>query len=197
MEQNEKIEFSEWLKHKTNARSDSEFQKILEEMGEDQIKEMYTQFKSAKSKSFKLGGVLNYVKCLQQKIAFNKKGGKMVKDCGCGGKMKAENGAKLKEKMALGGKIKEGSDNAKQDIKEGSKMHNSKEKMRLDSGKTKTTVVIPKKNPSMPNPNSKQMMAKGGKMRADETADPKVPKAIKEPINKQKKSGVVERKYMK
>lgn len=186
MSQNDQLEFINWLQKKTNAKSDSELEQIVQEMGEDKINEMYAQFKASKSRSFKVGGVIDYVRCLR------KKGGKMTKGCMCGGKMDAKTAMK-----AIGGKIVDGKDTPKQDIKEGKKTGSSIGKMREDSEKTKTKVYLPKKNPRMPNPNSKEMMAHGGKMRADETKGPVVPKSLKEPVNKQKKAGIKERKYLK
>jgi len=188
MNQNEQEEFITWLQRKTNAKSDSELEQAINEMGEEKINDMYSKFKESKARSYKLGGIIDYVSCLR------KKGGKMTKGCMCGGKMKAEYGVKMK---ATGGKIIEGKDNVKQDMKEGSNMHKPGMKMRGDSEKTKTKTYLPKKNSKMPDPNSKQMMASGGKMRSDEMKDPVVPKALKEPVNKQKKIGIKEKKYMR
>jgi len=108
MSQNDQLEFINWLQKKTNAKSDSELEQIVQEMGEDKINEMYAQFKASKSRSFKVGGVIDYVRCLR------KKGGKMTKGCMCGGKMDAKTVMR-----SIGGKIVDGKDNPKQDIKEG------------------------------------------------------------------------------
>ena len=62
MSQNDQLEFINWLQKKTNAKSDSELEQIVQEMGEDKINEMYAQFKASKSRSFKVGGVIDYVR---------------------------------------------------------------------------------------------------------------------------------------
>ena len=96
MEDKERMEFAQWLRNKTSARSDDEFQKILEEMGEEKIAEYYSEYKNAKARSLKLGGAIEYVRCLQSRMF--KKGGQMTKGCGCGAKM--EKGGNVKESVS-------------------------------------------------------------------------------------------------
>ncbi len=178
-------EFVNWLKRKVNASTDADFEKIVNDLTDEDINNYHDTYTSSIKRSFKVGGVLEYVKCLNKNISLRKSGGKMISKCKCGGK----------SMMERGGKIKEGTDNAKQDIKDGS-INRIKSSVN-DSEKTSTKVVLPKMKKAMPNPNSKKMMEKGGKMRAEKTPQLKVKKGVSEPDNIQKKGGVKEKRYMK
>lgn len=83
MNEQEKQEFVVWLQTKTGIKDPNEFEAKIKEMGEEGIRSAYEEFKKSKKTKMKIGGILEYVKC----ITSNKKGGK-VKGCGCGSKMK-------------------------------------------------------------------------------------------------------------
>ena len=82
MEKEESAKFIQYMAKKLKVNSQEELESALKSMGEEKLKEEYDNFKREEKPTFKTGGTLEYLKCLQSL----KKGG--IVDCGCGKKMK-------------------------------------------------------------------------------------------------------------
>lgn len=103
-------QFVSWLANKLQARDEQDLKSKMQQMGNQGIKQAYQAFMQEQQSASqgnstqddntgvpaqRLGGKLDYIRCLQ---AF-KKGGKMEMDkCGCGGKMQEGGEMPVKEK---------------------------------------------------------------------------------------------------